>query len=148
VLDGIPTDGPWFRAEGGSDDAPRMIRARQDILGLLPAPSLSTRVVVTWACRDPLNVGLPSASDYDEIKDFEDSLVSFVQEGAVLAFVFTASGLVAYTFYTSDSDWFVERLNEAMSHKAALPIELAGEDDPDWAEYRSIMKAVGLDPAA
>lgn len=148
MVDGIPSDGPWFRAEGGSEDAPRMIRARQDILGLLPAPSLTTRVVVTWACRAPLNVGLPSASDYDEINDFEDSLVNFVQEGAVLAFVFTTSGVVEYNFYTSDSDWFVERLNKALSDKPSVPIELAAKDDPDWTEYRSLMRAAKLEPAA
>jgi len=95
-----------------------------------------------------LEVGLPSTIDYDEIKSFEDTLMAFVQEGAVLAFVVTTNGVVEYSFYTSGGEWFIERLNEAFMDKPTVPIELAAEDDPDWTEYRSLMDAVGLGPAA
>jgi len=48
-----------------------MIRAREDILGLLPAPALCLRVMVSWTCRAPLESGLPSTDDYDELGEFE-----------------------------------------------------------------------------
>lgn len=120
-----------------------MIRAREDILGLLPAPALTTRVMVSWMCRAPLESGLPSSDDYDELGDFEGTLVNFVEEGAILAFVYTTEGVVEYNFYTSDSEWFLERLNEAMSDKGDVPIEITAESDADWSEYRTLMSAVG-----
>lgn len=148
VVDGIPSDGSWFRADGGPADQPTMIRARQDILALLPAASLSTRIVVSWSCRAPLETGLPSPDDYEEITDFEETLVAFVEEGAVLAFVITSAGTVAYSFYTSSQEWFLERLNEALADRPTAPIEIWAEQDPDWMEYRSLMQAVGVDGAA
>lgn len=148
VVDGIPSDGSWFRAEGGTADTPTMIRARQDILARLPAASLSTRIVVSWSCRGPLEMGLPSSDDYEEISAFEQTLINFVQEGAILAFVFTSAGIVEYSFYTSDQEWFLERLNEALADKSPVPIQISADDDPDWAEYRSLMQAVGIDGAA
>lgn len=148
VVDGIPNDGSWFRAEGGTADQPAMIRARQDILARLPAASLSTRIVVSWNCRSPLEMGLPSSDDYEEISAFEEMLLNFVQEGSILAFVFTSAGIVEYSFYTSDQEWFLERLNEALADKPSVPIEISAEDDPDWTQYRSLMQAVGIDGAA
>jgi hypothetical protein len=148
VVDGIPSDGSWFRAEGGTAHQPTMIRARQDVLARLPAASLSTRIVVSWSCRAPLEMGLPSSDDYEEISAFEETLINFVQEGAILAFVFTSAGIVEYSFYTSDQEWFLDRLNEALADKPPVPIEISAEDDPDWTEYRSLMQAVGIDGAA
>jgi hypothetical protein len=144
LVEGIPGDGAWFSAEGGAKDRPTLIRARQDILPLLPVPALSSRIVLSWSCRSPIEAGLPSAEDYEEIASFEETLLSFVEEGAILAFVVTSGGIVEYNFHTSDQDWFIERLNEALSDKPPMPIEISAEDDPDWTEYRALMDAVGL----
>jgi hypothetical protein len=144
LVSGIPSDGTWFAAQGGTPGQPTMIRARKDLLAHLPASDLSTRIVLSWSCRAPLPSGLPSNDDYEELGSFEETLVRFVDEGAVLAFVFTRGGIVEYSFYTSDSGWFMERLNEALADKPVVPIDVAAEDDPDWAEYRSLMRAVGL----
>src|SRR5690349_21817355 len=145
---GIPSDGPWFRAEGGSADQPTMIRARQDLLEYLPTAGLATRIVLSWNCGAPLESGLPSSEDYEEIGAFEERLVGVVGEGAVLAFVFTGGGTVEYNFYTSDSGWFMDRLNEALAGEAVVPITIGAEQDPEWAEYRSLMRGVGLGGSA
>jgi len=71
TVSGIPSDGTWFTALGGGSEHPTMIRAREDILGLLPAPALCLRVMVSWTCRAPLESGLPSTDDYDELGEFE-----------------------------------------------------------------------------
>ena len=143
TVSSIPSEGTWFTALGGGTEQPTMIRAREDILPLLPVPALATRVVVSWTCRAPLESGLPSPDDYDELGDFEGTLVNFVEEGAILAFVYTTEGVVEYSFYTSDAEWFLERLNEAMSDKGDVPIEIVAETDAGWTEYRGLMGAVG-----
>ena len=48
--------------------------------------------------------------------------------------MFTSAGIVRYNFYTSDQEWFLERLNEALADKPPVPIEISAEDDPDWTE--------------
>lgn len=148
ALDGIPMDGAWFRAEGQVGGAPSMIRARQDLGKWLPAATLTTRIIIKWQCRSPVDVGFPSPADYEEIHSFEDTLMNFVQEGAILAFVLTSGGIVEYNLYTSDTSWFMERLNEAMMHKPVAPIEIAAESDPDWSEYRSLMRLCGFEDSA
>ncbi len=142
-VNGIPSDGPWFLAEG--EDT--MIRARQDLLPRALSAGLEQRVVVTWRCRNPLGNGLPSEDDYREIKEAEALMVSFLEEGAILAFVVTRDGGVNMNFYTSDTDWFLERFNEALDDKPPLPIELSGEHDPDWEEYRAVLRSCGVGEA-
>ena len=142
VVDGIPSDGQWFLAQGGTPEEPTIIRARSDILPLLPAESLTTRVVVSWNCRAPNAFGLPSSDDYGEIATFEETLVSHLEEGAVLAFTYTTAGVVVFFFFLCVFEWFIERLNEALDDKPPMPIEIRAEDDPDWEEYRSLMEAV------
>jgi hypothetical protein len=57
-------------------------------------------------------------------------------KSSILAFVVTSAAIVEYTFYTSDPEWFVERLNEALADQPPVPIEISAEADPNWTEYR------------
>ena len=143
-VNGIPSDGKWFLAKGKTS----MIRARQDLLPAALGAGLNERVVVTWQCRNPLSSGLPSNTDYAEIKEFEGLIVRFLEDGALLAFVLTQDGAVNMNFYTSDTDWFVERLNEALEDKPVQPIELTSESDPDWTEYLAMLEATGMSAAS
>jgi len=143
-VNGIPSDGKWFLAKGKTS----MIRARQDLLPAVLGAGLNERVVVSWQCRNPLSSGLPSNTDYAEIKEFEALIVRFLEEGALLAFVLTEEGAVNMNFYTSDTGWFVERINEALEDKPVQPIELSTESDPDWSEYRAMLEATGMSAAA
>ena len=143
-VNGIPSDGRWFLAKGKTS----MIRARQDLLPAALGAGLNERVVVTWQCRNPLSSGLPSNTDYAEIKEFEGLIVRFLEDGALLAFVLTQDGAVNMNFYTSDTDWFVERLNEALEDKPVQPIELTSESDPDWTEYLAMLEATGMSAAS
>jgi len=143
-VNGIPSDGKWFLAKGKTS----MIRARPDLLPAVLGAGLNERVVVSWQCRNPLGSGLPSNTDYAEIKEFEGLIVRFLEEGALLAFVLTEDGAVNMNFYTSDTGWFVERLNEALEDKPVQPIELTSESDPDWTEYRAMLEATGMSTAS
>jgi hypothetical protein len=142
-VNGIPSDGEWFLAEGTFS----MIRARQNLLPLALESGLTERVVVTWHCRSPVD-GLPSETDYVEIAQFEELLVRFLEHGAILAFVITRDGCANLNFYTSSTEWFVERLNEALCDKSAMPIELSGEEDPEWSEYKAVLEATGMGGSA
>jgi len=93
-MNGIPSDGEWFLAEGRSS----MIRARRNLLPLAAHSGLTERVVVTWRCRAPLELGLPSEADYAELAQFEELLVRSVQHGAILAFVITGDGCANLNF--------------------------------------------------
>ena len=139
-VNGIPGDGEWFLAAGRSS----MIRARRNLLPLAVDSGLSERVVVAWQCRAPLDSGLPSAADYEELAQFEELLVRFFEYGAILAFVITQDGSANLNFYTSSQDWFLERLNDALADKPVMPIELSGAEDPDWSEYRAVLEAIGM----
>lgn len=143
-VNGIPSDGKWFLAKGKTS----MIRARQDLLPAALGAGLNERVIVTWQCRNPLASGLPSSTDYAEIKEFEGLIVRFLEDGALLAFVLTEDGAVNMNFYTSDTDWFVERLNEALEDKPVQPIELSTESDPQWTEYQAMLEATGMSAAS
>jgi hypothetical protein len=143
-VNGIPVDGEWLLGQGPGV----MIRARQNLLPLALHAELSERVVVTWTCRAPLDIGLPSKADYAQMAEFEALLVGSTQEGAILAFVVTRDGAANLNFYTRDTEWFLERLNEAFADKPPMPLTLSGEDDPEWSEYAAVLDALGAkDPA-
>ena len=69
--------------------------------------------------------------------------MEFLEYGAILAFVVTQGGTANLNFHTSSQDWFVERLNDALGDKPAMPIELSGVEDPDWSEYQAVLDAIG-----
>jgi len=140
-VNGIPSDGEWFLAE--AEGAASVIRARQDLLPRALDSGLTQRVVVTWRCRAPLESGLPSEADYEEIAQFEELLVRFLEHGAILAFVITEDGGANLNFYTSSQDWFLERLADALTDELMMRIELSGEEDPDWSEYQAVLEAAG-----
>jgi hypothetical protein len=139
LVNGIPADGEWFLAQGRSS----MIRARQGLLPQALTSGLDQRVVISWQCRAPLESGLPSEADYAELREFESLIVAFVEHGAILAFVITQDGAVHLNFYTTSTEWFLERLNEALVDKPPVPIELSAEPDPDWMEYAAVLRATG-----
>lgn len=69
--------------------------------------------------------------------------MAFVEEGAILAFVITQDGCANLNFYTASSEWFFERLNEALADKPPVPIEITAEEDPRWSEYLAVLEATG-----
>ena len=143
TLSDVSSDEPWFVAQGEWHGQPVMIRARDGLLANASAANFPIRVVIEWACSSPHSSGLPSEADYSQISAFEEAVVNFLCEGAILAFVVTHSGSVTYNFYTSDEDWFLERLNEALSDKSVVPITLSAYNDADWSEYRSLLEGCG-----
>jgi len=144
----VPSDGPWFRAEGQLEGSPTMIRARQDLAHLFPVPGFGTRIEVRWTCQSPGEDGLPSPSDYEAISAFEHRVVGGLGQAGVLAYVFAHRGVVEYTFYCSGVAPFIDHLNEVLEDQPAMPIEISGEDDPDWTQYRELLNACGIDQGA
>lgn len=79
---------------------------------------------------------MPSEQLSEEMKDFEDALVSVLDPDriAILAFVLTNAGSREWHYYVSDIQKVGNKINLALSSFPKLPLHLQVEDDPEWEQ--------------
>ncbi|MEE9394441.1 MAG: DUF695 domain-containing protein [Planctomycetota bacterium] len=134
----------WFLAEGEIEGQPSLMRGRKDLDSLATPASHPIRLVITWFCEDPEATGLPSPSDFEKVTDFEIELSATLEEPAIAfcAFVFSYDGTVEFNFYASNLNDTVAALEATFGEEPQLPIQLASEEEPDWADYRAILSDI------
>jgi hypothetical protein len=131
----------WTVAEGSYCDKPTIIRYRPGLVNSLGDQRYPRRLTVTWEYEETDPSGMPSKNQNRELQDFEDSILNAVdpERLAILSFVFTRAGLREWHFYISDVNEVGKRINEALSEKPGLPINLEVNDDPDWEELAKVL---------
>ena len=137
-------DEVWFLAEGEIEGQPSLMRGRKDLDALANPGSHPIRLVVTWYCEDPEPTGLPSEDDFEKVTEFEVALSSTLEDSGVAfcAFVFSYDGTVEFNYYASDLEETVKVLEAKFGEEPKLPIKLAAEEEPDWADYRAIIEDI------
>ena len=130
----------WYGAEGMFNDKPSLLRFRPNLKEYLGHPLYARRLVITWNYQKRNSSGMPTATQSDEMRTFEDAIVSALDPDrlAIFAFAFTNDGIREWHFYVKDINEVGERINVALADFSKLPINLEVQDDPDWDELRSV----------
>ena len=132
----------WSIAEGNYSGCLTMIRFRPNLKNFLGHSSYPRRLSITWEYeKKDGSKGLPSNDQLDEMREFEDVLMKFLDPDgtAILAFVFTSNGFREWNFYIADAQVVGEKINEALLDKPGLPISLEVVNDPDWSEMANVL---------
>jgi hypothetical protein len=119
-----------------------MYRARKIPSRFVADPTLPHIVVISHAYGLSDNTGLPSASQYEAIGQFEAETLDKIEasELGVIAFIRTCDGIVRYFVYVSDVDQVTSMLFETTNTR----FEVAAGDDPEWKEYKAFCRCAGL----
>ena len=129
----------WNTAEGKHDGKPSLIRYRPNLHSFLGDERYPRRLVVIWEFESNSS-GMPSDEQSDDMREFEDAIVGALDADrcAVLAFVYTHSGIREWHFYLNDVNEAGSRFNESLSEFPKLPISLQVENDFNWDELRQV----------
>lgn len=125
----------WSVAETSHEGFPIWYRWRLFRVDF-PKELMPTRLNIFWQMSASNNDGLPTQEEFENMKLFEDRLVSAVESDchSILSVVITTNAKREFVFHTSDPSGFVERLSEMPQEENRYPIKIIQNADPRW-EY-------------
>jgi len=131
----------WSAGEGENDGTPFILRFRPNLQAFIATGQYNKHFIITWPYESDNTSLMPDEEELDLMTAVEDALVDIFENDVqcVLAFVYTGQNQKDWHWYSKDITETGNRLNTALSDFEVLPIELASEDDPDWAEYNAVL---------
>lgn len=130
-------DSEWWTAPAEAEDGRLiMVTGRKDVDRFRSNPRYSIRVEVTWT-YDPLPDGMPDKATSEQMENVQEILEqTFAKDPvAVLTGIYTGAGERNWVFYTTSTNIFGRKLNEALASLPVLPLTIYTENDPQWEEY-------------
>lgn len=135
----------WSIAEGKYNDGkPYIIR----FLEFYPTEEEQEKyhllIEITWAYEESNSSGMPDQETYDKMNLFEDVLSKEIepQEFCLFVLTFTGAGKKIWQVYSTDIDLFMDKLNESMTDKEVLPLQIEGFQDKEWNGYKEFIGLV------
>jgi hypothetical protein len=136
----------WWTSPTESQDGQLiMVTGRRDIDTFRNNPRYSIRIDITWKYAD---AGMPDEQTAEMMGNVTDALNETFDKDpiAVLTGIYTGAGERNWVFYTLSTNIFGRKLNEALSELPLLPLEIAAENDPEWAEYSEMRSISEIAP--
>lgn len=121
-----------------------LVTGRADIEKFRTNPRFSIRVTITWKYGGH---DMPGIEDSKLMEQATDAMAdTFVKDPvAVLTGIYTGDGSRQWVFYTTSTNIFGRKLNEALAQLPLMPLEITCENDPDWEEYDEMATASRID---
>ena len=134
----------WNTAEGEDGGKPSLIRYRPNLQNYLGDSRYPRRLVIIWEFDPNNSSGMPSNEQSDNMRVLEDAIVGTFDPDryAILAFVFTKSGVREWHFYLNDVSEAGSRINDALSGLPKFPISIQVEDDDNWDALNEVFELV------
>jgi hypothetical protein len=130
----------WNIAEGNINGKPSLVRFRPNLENHLGDSAYPRRLTITWEYGEDNSSGMPSSTQSDEMKCFEDAIIAALdpERLAILSFTFTNAGIREWHFYVNEVSTVGNKINAVLANFQKLPISLQVEDDPNWDELRHV----------
>lgn len=135
----------WNIAESKVNGKPSLIRYRPDLQSLLGDRRYPKKLTIFWDYEQTESSGLPSSTQIEEMRKFEDAIVPILDNDRLAIFVFsyTLNGTREWHFYTNDINLVGEKINLSLSDFPKLPIEMQVETDTSWSKLREVYELCG-----
>jgi hypothetical protein len=136
----------WWTSPTESPDGQLvMVTGRRDIDAFKNNPKYHIRIDITWKYAD---AGMPNDTDAELMGKVTDALgETFAKDPiAVMTGIYTGAGERNWVFYTLSTNIFGRKLNESLADLPLLPLQIAAENDPEWAEYTEMRSISEIAP--
>lgn len=139
----FPSD-DWTLAQGEIDGSPVVIRMRSTLPSIADCELHSRLLIVSWAYT-PNESRMPESDIHSRMNTLEDALESGTEKRGIAyqAVSLTGGGEKQWRYYASDTDQFLESLNEDLAGYKPFPIEIRDFDDPDWNGLKEFTTELG-----
>ncbi len=137
--------GNYWTCPTTSDDGHDVIvTGRADIEQFRSNSRFSIRVTITWEYGGH---GMPGTDDSKLMEQATDALCDTFDKDpvAVLTGIYTGDGSRQWVFYTTSTNIFGRKLNEALAALPLMPLAITCENDPGWDEYDEMSEASRID---
>ena len=104
------------------------------------------RVEVTLPYTSSGELGFPDDSSAELLEKITESFEEQLKgkTTAVMTGIYTGGGERNWIFYTFSTQTFNGFLNRSLAEFPLLPLKIYAENDPEWAEYEEMLKAVEM----
>lgn len=132
-----PAGDQWSVAEGCDGDMPLVFRVREipDDFNRSGYPHL---IAIQWKYQ-AIGQGMPNPKTLKQMERMEELLLKHIEEPqiGVLTVIVTGNGLRELQWYARSPEAMMAGLNQALGKLPKLPIEISGEEDPEWQAYEN-----------
>jgi hypothetical protein len=128
----------WFISNALENEAPAIIRGRENLTDFMNSKEYEERVEVIWNTKNSTDKGFSTPEENELMQQVEDSLVDIMEVDfqAVLTIVYTDKHKRSWIFYTKELSEFMNRLNSALSEFELLPLSISNSSDSNWEMYK------------
>ncbi len=130
-------DDIWWTSPLEDEDGNRiLVTGRGEVDKFRNDPRCIIRITITIPYK-PERDGMPSEHEAKLLDNVLELMQAQLKKDpvAVLTGIYTGAGKREMVFYAKSTHIFDKKLNAALADLPLLPLEIAAENDPEWAEY-------------
>jgi len=141
----IEINDQWFAAEAKNDDLPVLLRGRgqlKDLVGIKSHPNL---LKIRWTYTPDAKTGMPAVEEIKKMAVFEQIVFETLEKEPLAIFysIYLHNGMKEWSAYCSDLERVNEEISGALVGHEKYPIELLVDQDPEWADYKAMLRDTG-----
>ncbi|MBD5233518.1 MAG: DUF695 domain-containing protein [Bacteroidales bacterium] len=123
-----------------------IVTANLDVARFRSKDRYNIRVEVTLPYTAAGELGFPDDATAEMLEKITESFEAQLKgkTTAVMTGIYTGGGERNWVFYTFSTQTFNGFLNRSLAEFPLLPLKIYAENDPDWAEYDEMLKAVEM----
>lgn len=135
----------WFSVKTEFDGMPKILRGRAELKSLIGLESHPNLLRIIWGYEPRDASGLPRPEIHDNMVAFENAIFDRLEEEPLCIFycVYMHDGVKDWSAYCSDIERANNVISEALADYENFPVVIDVSDDPDWEDYREMVKATG-----
>jgi len=138
----IEIDDRWFTAEAKNEDKPVLLRGRGRLHSLMGIKSHPNLLRIRWSYDADKKNGMPSLDVLKKMSVFEQVVFEALEKEPLCIFysIYMHNGIKDWSAYCSDLEKMNEEISAALVGHEKYPIELLVDQDPEWADYKSMLR--------
>lgn len=141
----IEINDQWFAAEAKNEDLPVFLRGRGQLNSLIGIKSHPNLLKIRWTYAAEEITGMPSLDVIKKMALFEQVIFDVLEQEPLCIFysIYLHNGIKEWTGYCSDLELVNQEISGALVGHEKYPIELLVDQDPEWADYKAMLRDTG-----
>jgi len=141
----IEINDQWFAAEAKNEDLPVLLRGRGQLKELVGIKSHPNLLKIRWTYTPDAKTGMPAVDEIKKMAVFEQIIFETLEKEPLAIFysIYLHNGMKEWSAYCSDLERINEEISGALLGHEKYPIELLIDQDPEWADYKAMLRDTG-----
>lgn len=141
----IEINDQWFAAEAKNEDLPVLLRGRGQLKELVGIKSHPNLLKIRWTYTPDAKTGMPAVDEIKKMAVFEQIIFETLEKEPLAIFysIYLHNGIKEWSAYCSDLERVNEEISGALVGHEKYPIELLVDQDPEWVDYKAMLRDTG-----